>query len=293
MNNPLISIAIPFYNNESTILDAVKSIFAQTYQNWELILLDDGSKDNSLALVSKIIDKRIRIVSDGTNRGLVHRLNQVPYLANGEYLARMDADDISHPLRIQKQIDLLLSDPEIDLVDTGLYSIDEAGDPKGIRGIGAIEYKSRSILLTGMLIHASIVGKKKWFINNPYNAEYLRAEDYELWIRTNRHSKFKRVQEPLYIVREGRVNVKNYVQSIKTYIKILKRYGPEILTKGELKIETAKAYFKIILYSLFEIFNLQNILSESRNDKLTIIEKGRVNSVLNEIKRIVLPLDMD
>jgi glycosyltransferase involved in cell wall biosynthesis len=292
MNNPLISIAIPFYNNESTILDAVKSVFAQTYQNWELLLLDDGSKDNSLALVSRIIDERIRIVSDGTNKGLVYRLNQVPSLANGEYLARMDADDLMHPFRLQKQIDLLLSDPDLDLVDTGLYSISEIGDPIGIRGMEIVVYNSRYALGKVMLIHASIVGKKEWFIRNKYDPEYIRAEDRELWVRTHKYSKFKRVQEPLYIVREGRINVENYVRSIKTVRKILNKYGPNILTSKELRIEISKTYCKVFLYKLFGMFNLQNILSERRNDALTIVEKEIVISVLNKIKSVVLPLSI-
>lgn len=290
MNNPLISIAIPFYNNEQTIVDAIKSVFAQTYQNWELILLDDGSKDSSLALVNKIADKRVRVISDGTNRGLVYRLNQVPSLVDGEYLARMDADDLMHPERLQKQIDLLLSDPDTDLVDTGTYSISEIGEPVGIRGLEDIDYDSKHVLGKAMLLHASIIGKKEWFLNNPYDPEYVRAEDRELWVRTHKFSKFKRIKEPLYIVREGRVNIKNYISSVRTIRKILHKYGPDILNKSELRSEIAKTYLKIFLYKTFGTFNLQNLISVRRNESLTTEEKDLANSILNNIKSVVLPV---
>lgn len=288
MNKPLITIAIPFYNNEATILDAVKSVFVQTYQNWELILLDDGSTDNSLAIVKGINDDRIVIVSDGINRGLVYRLNQIPSLANGKFLARMDADDLMHPNRLEKQVTLLLSDSSIDLVDTGTYSITEDDNPVGIRGLESISYQSDKVLKKAMLLHASIMGKTEWFKLNPYNPEYLRAEDYELWCRTFTFSNFKRIQEPLYIVREGRVNIKNYVQSIKTVKKIFNVYGPEILDKSELRKEVLKTHFKIGLYTIFGLLNMQHLLSKMRNQPLTAKQRLHLLQIIKQIKQINL-----
>ncbi|SEA99697.1 glycosyltransferase family 2 protein [Pedobacter hartonius] len=292
MNNPLISIAIPFYNNELTIIDAVKSVFAQTYENWELILLDDGSKDNSLELVRNISDKRVKVISDGTNRGLVYRLNQVPSLVSGDYLARMDADDLMDPTRLQKQIDVLLSDINIDLVDTGTYSISETGDPIGIRGLESIEYDSKYVLSKAMLLHASIIGKKEWFVKNPYDPEYVRAEDRELWVRTHKYSNFKRVKEPLYIVREGKVNIRNYISSLRTIRKILYKYGPDILNEKELRAELRKTYLKVFLYKTFGFFSLQNLLSKRRNGDLTLTEKSKAISILNKIRSVDLPLNL-
>jgi glycosyltransferase involved in cell wall biosynthesis len=286
MDCPLISIAIPFYNNELTILDAVRSVFAQSYKNWELILLDDGSTDNSLAIVKMINDKRVRIVSDGINRGLVYRLNQVPSLVNGEYLARMDADDLMHPNRLKKQIDLLLSENDIDLVDTGTYSIDENGNPVGVRGLEPISSKPEEIIKKAMLLHASILGKKEWFESNPYNPEFVRAEDYELWCRTYTFSNFRRIREPLYIVREGRVNVKNYIQSMKTVNKIFNLYGPNVLNEKSLRTEIFKTHLKIFLYRIFGIFNIHHLLSKRRNQRLNTEQTKEILEALLIIKKV-------
>jgi len=190
---------------------------------------------------------------------------------------------------LEKQIKVLLADHSIDLVDTGTYSINEIGDPIGIRGLEPIKYDARSVLDNAMLLHASVMGKKTWFQQNPYDPVYIRAEDRELWLRTYKSSKFARVGEPLYIVREGKVNIKNYVTSLKTMRKIIYKYGANILSKNELKAEVAKTYLKILLYKTFGMLNLQDLLSKRRNVGLSKIDKEKAISTLNKIKGTELP----
>ena len=113
----LVTIAIPAYNCQEYIDYAVQSVINQTYKNWELLLLDDGSTDGTLQkLKAYETDDRIRIISDGQNRGLIYRLNQSINLAHGRYYARMDADDIMLIHRVQSQIDFLEKNPSIDVV---------------------------------------------------------------------------------------------------------------------------------------------------------------------------------
>ncbi|WP_264531333.1 glycosyltransferase family 2 protein [Flavobacterium sp. N502540] len=288
MNEPLVSIVIPFYNNETTLLDAVKSVFIQTYQNWELILLNDGSKDKSLEIANSIKDKRVKVVNDGSNRGLVFRLNQAVSLVSGEYIARMDGDDLMHPERIEKQMKMFLLNPDVDLVDTGAYSIDEVGMPLGIRGLVPIQYDEKFIINNAMLLHASIIGKKEWFIKNKYDEVYVRAEDRELWLRTYKYSKFERVKEPLYIVREGKVNVRNYVQSVKTVREILKVYGPEIFSKKELKKELLKTYLKTFIIKLAGFLNIHDYITRRRNNSLTNEEKNELMKITSQIKNSLI-----
>jgi glycosyltransferase involved in cell wall biosynthesis len=289
MTDPLVTIAIPFYNNRNTIVEAVKSVFCQTYQNWELILLDDGSPDGTLELVKQIRDSRVRIETDGENRGLIYRLNQVPLLAQGDYLARMDADDLMDPLRISKQMAYMKAHPATDLVDTGTYSISEKGEPVGIRGTDEINYSPVAVLKKAMLLHASILGKKEWFLNNKYDKNYERAEDYELWCRTFQHSKFGRVCEPLYIVREGKVNLANYRKSLRTVRKIFRVYGPEIVSKTELQKEILKNHLKVLVYDIFGALNKQDFLSSKRNHPLRHDEKEKVERLMTEIRQTVVP----
>lgn len=204
MKMPLVTIAIPFFNVENFILDAVKSIFAQTYQNWELILIDDGSSDNSLSIAKSISDSRVRVISDGQNRKLAYRLNQLSNIASGQYIARMDADDLCSPARIQKQLELMESDPDLDVVGTGICYLDKKDNPVG--DTGARTYKTheeicREPARTFGLCHASVLAKKVWYQKNKYNENIRYGQDFNLWLRTYRHSKFGNVAEPLYYYR--------------------------------------------------------------------------------------------
>lgn len=104
--------------------DAICSVLNQSYIDWELLLLDDGSTDESLNIAKSFTDGRIKIISDGMNRGLIYRLNESINMARGKFYARMDADDIMHPDRIKKQVECLSRNVRVDVVGTAWYSID-------------------------------------------------------------------------------------------------------------------------------------------------------------------------
>ena len=120
-----ISIILPFRNPGSYLEEAVKSVFAQTFSDWELLLMDDGSTDSSLEYLRHIRDERVRVFSDGAARGLSFRLNELIDLARGPYIARMDADDITHPDRLAVQHEYLRECDLRTVIGTGAYSIDE------------------------------------------------------------------------------------------------------------------------------------------------------------------------
>src|ERR1700684_499695 len=100
---PLVSIGMPVYDCEKTIAVSLRSILNQTFTEWELIIIDDGSQDGTLARAREFDDPRIRIVDGQRNLGLPARLNQAVHLSGGTYFARMDGDDIAYPERIEKQ----------------------------------------------------------------------------------------------------------------------------------------------------------------------------------------------
>ncbi len=123
---PEVTIAIPFYNAEAYFEMAILSVLSQTFVDFTLLLIDDGSTDSSLKIAEKYLsDKRVKIISDGKNINLGNRLNSIPAMTETTFLARMDADDIMHPQRIEKQINILKNNPEIDVLGTNAYSIDE------------------------------------------------------------------------------------------------------------------------------------------------------------------------
>jgi glycosyltransferase involved in cell wall biosynthesis len=256
----MITIAIPFYNAETYIELAIQSVFNQTYQNWKLLLVDDGSKDNSLEIARKYeSDLRVTIYTDGENKNLGYRLNQIPKLVDTKYIARMDADDIMHPEKIEKQIEILESHPEIDVLGTNAYSINETSKVEGIR----LSYSKNEILSkVGGFIHPTIIAKKEWFINNPYDVKALRIEDAELWYRTSKNCNFQILTEPLFFYREfGNDYYKKYFKGFDSMFYALKKHNYEIkFIKFFLKY-----YIVGFVYFLYNLIGKEDVLVRKRN----------------------------
>src|SRR4051812_6980517 len=116
MSMPRLSVLLPCRDGARTLGMALASVLAQTFADFEVLLLDDGSTDDSLRITRSFGDSRIRILSDGEHHGLVRRLNQGVRAAAGEYIARMDADDVSFPTRFARQVEFLDAHPRVDLL---------------------------------------------------------------------------------------------------------------------------------------------------------------------------------
>lgn len=283
-----VTIGIPFYNNEKTIHSAINSVIYQTFKDWKLILIDDGSSDNSLHIAKKLAarDERITIISDGKNKGLVARLNQIIDLADADYIARMDADDIMLPERIQKQLEVFKKKSELDVVATAAYTIDENDNPIGIRDTEAIDTTDpKNVFRRSLLIHPSILVKSSWFKKNKYDKDYFRAEDYELWCRTFAYTNFHRIEEPLLLYREGNVSIKNYIASMKTLRKIFRVHGIGILTKREIIKAIASTHLKSTIYKVCGFFSMQHVLTANRNNTLSMTQKNEIKAFINKINK--------
>lgn len=285
-----VSIAIPFLNAKRTLADAVRSVFAQTCADWELILVDDGSVDDSVNLVRNIDDRRVRVVSDGVNRGLCARLNQIAGLAQGRYLARMDADDLMHPQRIERQLALLEGNPNVDLVDTATYTVDDDLTPLGIRGDHPLNCSPENVLRRGLLIHPTVMGRTEWFLRNPYDPAFVRAEDRELWIRTCAMTKFARLCEPLFFYREGLGgNLRNYLRTEATVRDILRGYGPPIVGRWRTLLLVAQSHLKSASYFLSTKLGLQQRLIRTRNRPLGVEELQTARTTIANILETPVP----
>ncbi len=197
---PPVTIAIPFFDEERYLAAAVRSILNQTMGDFELLLVDDGSGDRSLEIARSFDDKRVVVVSDGEHRGLAARLNEIARRARSELVARMDADDVSHPTRISRELATLRS-TGCDAVGTwaGLF-----GDVSGVFAViesGPLPPTVASALQNGIFPHATMLARRQWLLDNPYDESLLRAEDLDLWCRTAASASFAVVPEPLYAVR--------------------------------------------------------------------------------------------
>lgn len=260
----------------------------QSYTDWELILIDDGSTDNSNAIAKKFAqaDSRVKLISDGVNRGLISRLNQVIDLAQGEYIARMDSDDMMMPDKIARQMEVLYADKNIDVIDTAAYIINEKGEPTGMRGMGDLgSWNKKKTLKEVLLFHPTVIAKASWYRANKYHEDFVRSEDFELWCRTFDTTVFARVYEPLFIYREGRVNIDNYTKSNQSYRKILRKHGAGVLTPVEITIAIIKSHFKTQLYHSFSLLNMQHLLTAKRNSKLSKEKKDQLRNIIDKINR--------
>ncbi|MDZ4874009.1 MAG: putative glycosyltransferase EpsE [Chroococcidiopsis cubana SAG 39.79] len=182
---PLVSIGMPVFNCEQVLTSAVNSIVNQTYQNWELILIDDGSKDKTLEVANSFSDPRIKVISDGLNLKLPRRLNQAISLSKGKYFARMDGDDISYRERLQLQVEYLEKHPKVDVLGTQILVFDGEGNPRGksVSKVSHVEICSRP--WAGFsLAHPTWMGRTEWFRKNQYRTRAIRMEDYDLLLRT-------------------------------------------------------------------------------------------------------------
>jgi glycosyltransferase involved in cell wall biosynthesis len=284
-----LTIGLPFYNVRDYLTAALRSIFAQTYQDWELMLVDDGSTDGSSEIARSVRDPRVTVYIDGVNRGLPHRLNQIAEWASGKYLARMDADDMMHPDRLAKQLRFLEENPRVDLVDSATYSIDEMDRPTGMRNTQPLRPTMASALRKCLLLHATVVGKTSWFREHQYRDDMRRAEDFELWCRTVGHSTFARLPEPLYFVREGKVSIEKYLASGVTVREVLRLFGPAAVGCRKTLGLLLRCHLKCWLYRLFGVFGAQEILVQRRNTPLEPAVAAEAARILQQIARTPVP----
>jgi glycosyltransferase involved in cell wall biosynthesis len=228
MNAPMVTVAIPFFNNQVTIAYAIESVLAQTFTDFELLLVNDGSADGSVEAVRPYVDgQRVRLFNDGRNLGLSARLNQIAQLANGAFLARMDADDVMHPARIEKQIRFLTCHLDIDVLGTDIYLVDSTYRVIERRRTPAKALSKRFTYLR--LFHPTITGRTTWFRDNPYSAEFPRCEDLDLWMRTGGGLNISFIPEPLlYYNRFGTRNVSKIASSLRDHRRVLTKYRSKI-----------------------------------------------------------------
>ncbi|TCB65059.1 glycosyltransferase family 2 protein [Acinetobacter sp. ANC 4178] len=281
-----VSVAIPIYNAEKFLSDAIQSVINQSFKEWELILVDDGSTDRSLEIAKEFErkDSRIKVISDGLNLKLPTRLNQIISLSKYEFIARMDADDIMHPDRLRVQYDFLKNN-EYDLVSSSLYSIDINNNIVGKRIIDSPVTIQSLLRGNNQIAHPTILAKKNWYLRNMYDEQSERAEDYELWLRSilNKDLKVHVLPEPLLYYREvGNITKEKLLLSYKTTGYIYKKFKENIGSIYYLKASFNNLFKKNIVNILFYL-GKEGYLVKRRNDNFISsheLENARNNLAL-------------
>lgn len=205
----LISIIMGIYNCADTLDEAIQSIIAQTYHDWQLIMCDDASSDHTYQVAEKYVKKypgKFKLIKNQENMGLNYTLNHCLKYADGEYIARMDGDDISESKRLEKEVQFLKSHPDYAIVSTQMEYFDE----EGIFGKSSGKcIPQLSDLIKGTPhCHAPCMVRREAYVQvGGYSIDkrLLRVEDYHLWIKM--YAKGYRgynLPEPLYRMRDDR-----------------------------------------------------------------------------------------
>lgn len=223
---PVVSVLLPVRNAEPTLALALGSLLHQTFHDFEVLVLDDGSTDKSVEIASRMADPRVRVVSDGEHKGLSARLNQGIGLARGRYIARMDADDICFPERIARQVGFLEGNPAVDLVGARAIVFRDDGSQVGMlpwRGEHSdlVSAPWRNIPLP----HPTWMGRAEWFRRHRYRIpEVRRAEDQELLLRASETSRFACLPEVLLGYRQGRFTLGRTLLARRSLLAAQLRY---------------------------------------------------------------------
>lgn len=202
----LVSVIMSNFNTpEEYLRAAIESILSQTYSNIEFIIVDDCSTDDSLKVIESYTDERIIVIKNEENLGITKSLNRALKIAKGEFIARMDADDISFPERFQKQIDFLNKNSEIIVCGTGVELFGDGADVHKEKFVCKV-IPERDIFQILLLFgnHTNIIHPTAMFRaealrknNITYNENYRYAQDYRMWVECSRYGECKNVDEVL------------------------------------------------------------------------------------------------
>ena len=224
-----ISIIMGIYNCAETLDESIKCIINQSYENWELIMCDDGSTDDTYKVAENILKQmadKVVLVRNQKNEGLNKTLNKCLKYAKGKYIARMDGDDLCRSDRLEKEVAFLKANPEFDIVSTNMIYFDDDGV---FAQSHMKEYPQKEDFALGtQFCHAPcMVTKKAYEAVGGYTVgkKILRVEDYELWIKMYAMGyKGYNIQEPLYLMRDDRDAAKRRKWKYRlneTYVRFL------------------------------------------------------------------------
>jgi glycosyltransferase involved in cell wall biosynthesis len=225
---PAISVLLPAYNAARYVAEAVESILAQTYGDFEFLIVDDGSTDDTPRILSRYAgrDRRIHYVSR-PNTGLVTALNEMLARSRGEFIARMDADDIAMANRFESQMSYLADHPDCVMIGSRVLVIDPDGSPLTVMGAALTHEEIDAALMAArgqMVYHPSVIIRKQSLVEvGPYRQEFDTAEDLDLFLRLAEIGRIANLEEPLLKYREhtGKVGHRRAAKQAETVQLVL------------------------------------------------------------------------
>lgn len=199
MNIPRVTVVMPVYNGEKYLREAIDSILGQTFQNFEFVIVNDGSTDNSESIILSYNDPRIVYLKNKSNSGICITLNRGLDVAKGEYIARMDCDDISMPNRLQEQLHFMDKHPEIAVAGTDIIVFGERVPERIVDMLRTPALCKMGLIFNSCCAHPSVMIRKSVLAEYHlrYKDEYKGREDFELWWQISKVSGITNIHKPL------------------------------------------------------------------------------------------------
>lgn len=249
---PLVSIILPTYNRSNVVGRAIESVLGQTFTNFELIVVDDGSTDDTLKILENYNDERIRIFSHDNNKGGSAARNTGISKSDGKYIAFIDSDDEWLRTKLQLQVEKIRSHPSLSIVYTGHYK-----NSQGTREIGQIPQHDGNIFEAQLArdrvnpTSTVLVDKHCFETVGTFNESLNARQDYEMWLRIAKKFNFGYIKKPLVIMHEGEDRITDNVdRRIRATLTIVNKYSKEIdnLPKRKKRSTLATQYFSMGRY---------------------------------------------
>ncbi|QWH40019.1 glycosyltransferase [Bacillus mycoides] len=308
-----VTVLMPVYNGEEYLKDAIDSILNQTFNDFELLIINDGSSDSSLDIVNSYQDSRIKLVNNEKNLKLIKTLNKGLRLASGKYIARMDSDDTCHPRRLEIQVGMLDRNPDIAVCGTGMKVIGKKyARPflaKGEENIKNYLVVKNCMAHPSIMMRKDIIEKHDYF----YDEKFIHAEDYELFQRISENHKVVNINKPLLNYRLSASGISRIYEKEQEemvgeisnlafrklgilfdrtkYSKLFLDKSEILAAKKELEVAYESSGNKENIHEVIQIMWL-DICEKGLNHGLWIIQVLRSFKYLNKNNRLIRELSM-
>ncbi len=283
-DKPLVSVNMAAYNAGNYIAEAIQSVLSQTYQNWELIIVNDCSTDNTVNEISRFRDPRIKVYHNDQNEGIVYTRNRALHYSSGKYISVLDSDDVYLPEKLSVQVEFLENNKDYGLVGSAFRFIDESSKPTSEVKCwyGKAEYLPAILLFNNYFIHSSTLFKTslaKELLYRPLVKGYSPSEDYQI-ITEIAHT------QKIYNINKELIHYRQHVISIsKVREDKINEYIDNVITKQlkKLDITLDKEGLEFHKSIHFSFDNLElNSLIKIRNWLSNLVSKNKKNKVYDE-----------
>ncbi|WP_338768510.1 glycosyltransferase [Bernardetia sp. ABR2-2B] len=285
----MLSVVMPVFNGEKFLKMAIESILNQTYTDFELVIINDGSTDKSAEIINSYQDKRIHFLENDGNKGIFYTRNRLFEEAQGKYIAILDCDDYAEPTRLEKQVHFLDKNNEFGLVGSWITLID---DENRIKGAWQLEHRPEQIpaklLFFNQFAQSSVMIRKE-FADLKYREEYPPTEDYDLWVRIAHKTRVTNLAESLvkYRIHDQNISQTQKEKADRHVLKIYKNQLEELgiyANQDELILhkKIGNMDFKQNNESFFEKVKNWLELLNSKNEKIEVYNKIVFNNLLGE-----------